>query len=86
MSIPLIYISVCITASVASIATVSRGAFFSQVVKFILSVLTIIVLIAMAIVATINFSWVHILGLVATYLGSLWIVSFVWVSIFYRHK
>lgn len=77
-----LYIIVAIGGGLAAISTVSRGSIFTVLVKSIVLTVTILILIASSIYAIMTFSFLNILGFIATYIISAWTFSFLWISIF----
>lgn len=73
MPIFLPYILIIVVAFVASFSSLSRGSFFNEIAKFIILAIALIVLITFCIVITILYSWVHIPGLLGTFVISAWI-------------
>ena len=72
--IVLSYLSVCAFAGLAAIISASsmKGA-FSEVLRFIFMSLSIIILVTMCIYLSTRSSWLHIIGLIAVYINTIWI-------------
>lgn len=85
MSILLIYILVIIAFAIATFANLSRGAFFKETVKAIILIIAILLTITMCILATIWYSWLHIIGLLGTALVSAWVFGFIWKTTIFKH-
>jgi hypothetical protein len=80
MSLKLVYLLVFIFSGSASLSAISRGAWFRiPLVKFTLLVFAIIVLIASCIFVAVMYTWLHIFGLIALAMLTIWTVPYIWV-------
>jgi len=64
------YILVVVFSAMAVFASLSRGSFFTDTVKFCFLVISLLVLIASCIYLTLTVSWLHIFGLILDYILS----------------
>lgn len=72
-----LYIIDFIAGFISGFVNISQGSLFnSQRVKGITLLITIIVLIILCVLAFTNYSWLHILGLVAVYIVSAQLAAF----------
>ena len=85
MSLLLIYLLVVIGFAVASFSALSRGSFFREKAKALILIIAILVLIVMCILATIWYSWFHIIGLIVTGVLSAWIFAFIWKKTIFKN-
>lgn len=73
MSIGTFYIINIVFITLVSFAQLSRGSLFSDALKGAMFIVSIILLIALCIIATINYSWLHIIGLIVAYFVAIWV-------------
>lgn len=84
MPIYLPYMIVFGLTAIASFAAISRGSFFTELVKSIFALLSLISLISLSVASAILFSWMHIFGLILIYLITLFIVPVIFRALFRR--
>lgn len=80
------YILVILFSAITSISSVSKGALFTEAVKTITLLVSLVILIISCIFITITLSWIHIILIILTYIFTAWISSFLWCAIFYKGK
>lgn len=85
MSIFIPYIVVVFFSILASYSSLSRGSFFSDTVKGIITTLSFIILILMCVVSTKMFSWIHIIWLIVSFVIGAWISTYLLKTTIFRH-
>ena len=86
MSQVLIYVIVLISAIISSFVFVSRGRLITNTVQVITSWILILGLIALCIVATIQYTWLHIFGIIIFFVVNYMIITSIFTRIFKFNK
>ena len=77
MPIFMLYIIIFIFSSMASFSSLSKGSWFTERVKFVILIISLTSLALLCLFTSIFYSWVHIFGLIYTYLFAAWISSYI---------
>jgi len=86
MSQVLIYFIVLVSAIISSFVFVSRGRLITNTVQVITSWVLILGLIALCLVATIQYSWLHIFGIIIFFVVNYMIITSIFTRIFKFNK
>lgn len=80
----LLYLICFVSCAIDTFINLSKGALFSSVVvKGISFIINLVIMIILAIISIIQFSWLHIFGLIATYFITGWIIGYVVIKYIY---
>ena len=86
MTLVSIFVICSLIGGIAAISTVSKGSYFTKKVKTFITMISVLVLIGLSIYGVINYGFLYILAFIACYIGSAWISSFLWITVFYKGK